>query len=140
MTKAETALVVVMRIGAVTTMLALGAVFMPFSWMDWIHERIGLGKLPDLPITGYLTRSFSAFYAYHGAMLWLIASDVRRFDPLVRFLGFACLAFGSVTLVIDALVGMPLLWTVCEGPVIVVLGIAILWLRRAAAAAPNPAP
>ncbi len=38
---------------------ALGAVVMPFDWMNVIHRQAGLGELPDVPIVGYLTRSIS---------------------------------------------------------------------------------
>ena len=29
----------------------------PYSWMDAIHQGLGMGKLPDAPIVGYLVRS-----------------------------------------------------------------------------------
>jgi hypothetical protein len=65
---------------------ALVAVVMPYDWMNAIHQRQGLGELPHVPIIGYLTRSISALYALHGALLVFLAGDVRRFLPVVRFL------------------------------------------------------
>ena len=57
---------------------ALGAVVMPFEWMNSIHRQVGLGELPHVPIVGYLTRSISGLYALHGALLLFLAGDVRR--------------------------------------------------------------
>jgi len=33
---------------------------------------------------GYLTRSLSAMYALHGALVFLVSLDVRRFLPVVK--------------------------------------------------------
>ncbi len=107
---------------------ALGAVVMPYSWMNAIHQHTGLGELPHVPIVGYLTRSVSAFYALHGALLVFVAGDVRRYLAVVRFFAVAGAVFGALLLGIDCAVGMPLPWTVAEGPFVVVLSAAILWL------------
>ena len=107
---------------------ALGAVVMPYEWMNAIHRQAGLGELPHVPIVGYLTRSISAFYALHGALLVFLAGDVRRFLPVVRFLAGAGAVFGVLLLAIDCAVGMPLPWTVAEGPWVVALSAVILWL------------
>ncbi|MCL4785396.1 MAG: hypothetical protein KJ070_01180 [Verrucomicrobia bacterium] len=87
-----------------------------------------LGELPHVPIVGYLTRSLSAIYALHGALLVFIASDVRRFLPVVRFLAVAGVVFGAVMLGIDYFVGMSVPWMVGEGPSVVVFSAVILWL------------
>ena len=111
-------------------LVALGAVIMPFEWMNAIHRQTGLGELPNAPIVGYLTRSESALYALHGALLIFLARDVRRFLPVVGFLAVAGLAFGAVMLGVDSAVGMPLPWTVGEGPFVIALSGVILWLAR----------
>ena len=107
---------------------ALGAVVMPYSWMNAIHQHTGLGELPHVPIVGYLTRSVSAFYALHGALLVFVAGDVRRYLPVVSFLAVAGAVFGAVMLGIDCAVGIPLRWTIAEGPFVVALSAVILWL------------
>ena len=107
---------------------ALGAVVMPFEWMNVIHQQTGLGELPHVPIIGYLTRSISALYALHGALLVFMAGDVRRYLPVVRFLAVAGAVFGAVMLGVDYTVGMPLPWTVAEGPYVAVFSVVILWL------------
>ncbi len=93
-----------------------------------IHQRVGLGELPRTPIVDYLTRSISALYALHGALLVFLASDVRRYLPVVRFLAIVGAVFGAMMLAIDYTAEMPLPWTVGEGPYVVLLSIVILWL------------
>ena len=121
-------LVVLMRISAVVLLTALVPTVMPFAWMKEIHRWLGMGELPEGPIVGYLTRSLSAMYAMHGALVLFVSTDVRRFLPVVKCLAALGIVFGSGMLAIDVVVGMPLPWTVCEGPFVIVLGGVLLWL------------
>jgi hypothetical protein len=128
MPRTEQALILLLRIGGVVTLSALGAVVMPYAWMDAIHRSLGLGDLPDAPIVGYLTRSLSGMYAMHGALLLLLSGDVRRYLPAIRLMSLLCIAFGAGTLVLDIYVGLPPIWTASEGPSVVVLGSVLAWL------------
>ena len=58
-----------LRVVGTVALLAVVAVVMPYSWMDAVHQRLGMGKLPPEPIVGYLARSTSAFYAMLGGLL-----------------------------------------------------------------------
>ncbi len=120
-----------LRLGGLVMLTALGAVVMPFDWMNVIHRQLGLGDLPQIPIVGYLTRTLSTLYALHGALLVFIAGDVRRYLPVVRFLAVAGAVFGAVVLGIDCLVGMPQLWSIAEGPYVVALSLVVLWFSGA---------
>lgn len=104
---------------------------MPFNWMDVVHQRAGLGQLPDVPIVGYLARSLSGFYALHGALLVFLARDVRAYLPVIRFLAIAGIVFGVGMFWLDVVVGMPPAWTLAEGPYVVVLSAVLVWLSRA---------
>jgi hypothetical protein len=128
MTAAEKALVWLLRLSAAILLLALLATVMPHAWMSAVHRQMGLGELPGMPIIGYLTRSLSAMYALHGALLLFLSFDVRRYLPLVRFLAAACVVFGLGMLALDVAVAMPLAWTLAEGPSVIVLGGALLGL------------
>ncbi|MHC1766178.1 MAG: hypothetical protein AB9869_18060 [Verrucomicrobiia bacterium] len=127
MNRNETILAWLLRLGGAVMLTALGAVVMPFDWMNVIHGQAGLGELPHVPVVGYLTRSISALYALHGALLVFMAGDVRRYLPVVRFLAVAGAVFGAMMLAIDCAVGMPLPWTICEGPYVVALSAVVLW-------------
>ncbi len=128
MNRNERILVWLLRISGVVMLTALGAVVMPFDWMNVIHQKQGLGELPHVPIVGYLTRSISALYALHGALLLFVASDLRRYLPVVRFLALAGAVFGVILLAIDSGVGLPLPWTMGEGPWVILLSGVIFWL------------
>jgi len=128
----ERRLVLVLRITAVITGLAIVPVFFPREWMAVIHERLGLGKFPDGPIVEYLARSTSAFYAMHGGLMWLVSLDVRRFALVLTYLIWAGIVFGVGIVVVDCLAGMPLRWTVQEGTSVLVLSGALLFLKAKA--------
>jgi hypothetical protein len=135
----EWILVAILRIVGFAAMSAIVPVFMPHAWMDACHDWLGLGPLPETPIIVYLTRSLSAMYAMHGALVLFISCDVRRFLPIVKCLAALGILFGAGMIALDCAVDMPLFWTLCEGPFVIVLGSAGLWLagrvqRRPAAA------
>jgi hypothetical protein len=126
----EKVLILLLRLSSLMLLLALGAVVMPQPWMDAVHQHLGMGPLPDKPIVGYLTRSVSAMYALHGALLLFVSFDVRRYLPVIRFLALAAIAFGLIMLLIDLHVGMPRPWTGGEGPFILLEGLVFYWLAQ----------
>ena len=91
------------------------------------HADLGLGRLPDAPIVGYLARSTSAFYAIEGGLFWVVSFDLVRYRPVVRYLGATTAVFGVVLLGVDWLEGLPLSWALWEGPFVFLFGLSILW-------------
>ncbi len=132
MSPSEKALVVILRGSAIILLTALIPAVMPFAWMDAIHQRLGMGKLPEGPIMGYLTRSLSAMYALHGVLVLFVSLDIRRYLPVAKCLAWLGIVFGVGMLVLDLSMGMPAWWTACEGPFIFVLGGVLLWLASRA--------
>ncbi len=98
--------------------------------MAKVHSWLGLGELPREPIVGYLTRSASALYALHGAMILFLSFDTRRYAPLITFLAIAALIHGTVMLGIDLAVGMPRWWTLVEGPAFAATGGIVLAIQK----------
>ncbi len=123
-------LVIVLRALGLLDLLALVAVAMPHAWMSAAHGWVGLGPLPQQPIIAYLTRSASALYALHGAMVLFVSFDVGRYLPLIRFLAIAALVHGAVMLGIDVAAGMPALWTLIEPPCFAASGAIVLLVMR----------
>jgi hypothetical protein len=117
-----------LRVYGVVAGLAIFAVFMPRAWMATTHELIGLGKFPDGVIVDYLARSVSALYAVHGGLLWLLARDVRRYEAIIVYIAAAGMAFSVFVLVLDANLGLPVWWTLGEGPSVLVISVVILVL------------
>jgi hypothetical protein len=124
---AETFLRVVLRWVGTVSLLAMVAVVMPYSWMDATHQWLGLGRMPDQPIVGYLARSVSAFYALLGGLLWALSFDLQRHRPTLCFLGVAIMIFGAMLIGIDWVEQLPLYWRLWEGPWVMVIGAAIAW-------------
>ena len=58
----------------------------------------------------------SALYARHGALLIFESLDVRRYLPIICFLGWAGLVMSAVLVGIGRAVGMPSPWANPEGP------------------------
>jgi hypothetical protein len=111
-------------------MFAFLAVLMPEDWMAAAHVGLGLGPFPASPLVDYLTRSVSMLYGIHGILVILISTDVRRFAPVIVFCGTTGIVFGIVMIAIDVGAGLPLSWTLSEGPSILVVGALILWLMK----------
>src|SRR3954447_11181013 len=98
MTKGDKVLVILFRyLLGIGSLFALIPVVMPWSWMAATHRWLGLGEMPTGPIVEYLARCLSAFYALVGAFCLVMASDLERYRPLVRFFG-VCLALLGVHL------------------------------------------
>jgi hypothetical protein len=130
MPRAERGLVLLLQLQGGMLLLALAAVFLPFTWMAAVHAWLRIGKLPQAPIVEYLARSLSGMYAFWGPVYLFLAADIRRYLPMVRFLARLQIVCGVGMLALDAVVGMPLPWTVSEGPIIVALALAVLLLAR----------
>ena len=133
MTKGDKVLVILFRyLLGIGSLFALVPVFMPMSWMAATHRWLGLGEMPTGPIVEYLARSLSAFYAVMGALCLVLAADLERYRPLVRFLGVAFALMSLVLLGVDVAAGMPWWWSASEGPGGVVFGALLFVLARAA--------
>ncbi|MBN2271814.1 MAG: hypothetical protein JXN61_14440 [Sedimentisphaerales bacterium] len=131
MTKHGQFLKLFLRIIGSAGLLAVGAVVMPYSWMNAIHGWLGMGDLPSEPIVGYLARSASMFYALFGGLLWTVSFDLYRHRLVLCYLGAAVILFGAVLFAIDVVEGLPLYWILFEGPMNTAFGIVILvWSRR----------
>lgn len=130
---AEVAIVIILRVLGGFALGAIPAIFLPYSWMNAIHDFMGLGELPNTPIVSYLARSLSLFYALFGAVTIFASFDLRRYRSLVTLLAVLSVIVGITLFGIDYCSEMPLHWTLLEGPFTIVVGIAILWLQRIAA-------
>jgi hypothetical protein len=65
-----------------------------------------------------------------GALCLVLAADLERYRPLVRFLGVAFALMSLVLLGVDLAVGMPWWWTALEGPGAVPVGALVYFLAR----------
>lgn len=87
---------------------------MPRSWMEVSHAWLGMGVMPGGPLIMFMIRQASYTYGMHGLSLWILASDVARFRPLIILNGIAFLLAAPVFFLIDFGSGMPWYWTVLD--------------------------
>lgn len=128
-----------MRVIGAVELLALGAVVMPTRWMGQIHQLMGLGEMPTGPLVEYLTRSASLLYALIGAMTFYLSFDVVGRRDVIAFLMKLMIVFGMAMLALDMWIGMPVMWTAFEGPIVMVMGVGVLTaLHRATRNEPSP--
>ena len=123
-------LVLLLRLAGCITVTAFFAIFLPVEWMASTHEWLGLGEFPRAPIVDYLARSVAMLYGFHGGLLLLVSGDPIRYRSIVSYIAFLNIAFGLIVVGIDIHAGLPAVWTLLEGPPIVVMGIAIALLNR----------
>ena len=126
----ERMLIFLLRLGGTLMLSAFATIFLPVDWMRRTHEWLGLGPFPAGPLVDYLTRSIAVLYGIHGGVLLLVSRDVRRHRTIVRYFAVMNVVFGALLLGIDLHAGMPLYWTLGEGPVVLVMGLILLHLLR----------
>ena len=97
--------------------------------MEASHSWLGLGEMPGGPIIMFMIRQASYAYGMHGISLWVLASDVERFRPLVVFNGIAFLLAAPVFFLIDYTSGIPWWWTVADTLGCAFFGASLLWLN-----------
>ena len=121
-------LVWVLRIAGMAMLCALAFVFCPFGWMQAIHARIGMGELAYTPLLSYLIRTLAAMYASLGAIVLFVSRDVERHRDLIRFLAWISMIGGVGVTTLDAILRLPLFWTMTEGSFTVALGLVLIAL------------
>ena len=126
----ERLLVFLLRFGGCMMLTAFAAMLLPVEWMAASHRWLGLGDFPASPLVDYLTRSIAALYGFHGGIRLLVSGDVRRYSGVVAYLAVMDLVLGVLLLAIDWHAGLPLYWTLGEGPPLVAMGAILLHLLR----------
>ncbi len=58
----------------------------------------------------------------------MVSTDIRRYRPLLVYLGIATAIGGLILLGIDLHAEMPAYWTLWEGPPVTLIGILMIWL------------
>lgn len=111
-------------------LLALAVVFLSDETIDAFNRLAGLDPLPESPLVSYLIRSTSVLYALHGALLLGMATDVVRYRPLIRLLGWLAILHGGLLFYIDFQADLPGWWRSVEGPAFALCGLAIVMLSR----------
>ena len=123
-------LIWMLRLIGMLDLVAIFAVLAPRTWLASINDQLGLGEFPVAPITGYLARCTSFWYVSYGLLLWFVSYDVGKYRALITCLATMLIAQGAIMIGIDLVEGMPIWWTVTEGPCCAGFGIVLLALQR----------
>jgi hypothetical protein len=132
MTPLDRRLRLAIRLNAIVLLVAAVPVLFPTDLMAGMHARMGLGEFPRGRLTEYLTRSAAACYALHGAVVWMLSWDVRRYRDLITGMYRLHLLFALTVCGIDLWSGMPAWWTLVEGGTIAVVAVVIGGMNRRA--------
>ena len=127
----------VLRFDGIVLCCAVFAILLSDARMNEMHEGMGMGPLPEGELVSYLTRTVSGLYFLRGVLVLLCSTDVLRYLPVVRLLGWGNLAFGVFVLILDLRLGMPAFWTWMEGPSVIGIGLVMLVLAGAVAREPS---
>ena len=103
-----------LRILGVICVLAIIPLFMPRSWIEFGHRRVGLGDFPTAPIAEYLTRSVSGLSTFYGGLLLLIARDVRRYLGVIKYQAVAIMAASAIGIYAGMRAGLPAMFVVVD--------------------------
>ena len=123
-------LTILLRLAGVVTASAFLTILLPVDWMAATHRALGLGQFPRAPVVDYLARSIAALYGFHGVLLLVISTDPAKYRAIVRYVAVMNVVFGAILFAIDRHAGMPIWWTLGEGPPIAVFGAVIAMLNR----------
>jgi hypothetical protein len=118
-------LIIILRLSGLMLVTAFVAVFLPYETMAKIHQQIGLGSMPQLPILDYLARSVSFFYGIHGVIVLYISFNLMRYLQFLKLLCYLGFVFGIALFIIDIKAPMPANWAFSEGPLIVSLNLVV---------------
>jgi hypothetical protein len=103
-----------LRLLAIIQMLTFAVVLMPLEWIASWHAWLGVGVMPDDPVLRYVIRGAALAQAAIGVLLWVIATDVVRFRPLVVATATIYLIGAPAYYWIDATAGMPHFWCIFD--------------------------
>ena len=117
-----------LRLLAILQILTAGIALMPMTWIAAWHAWVGLGHLPDHAFLRYVVRGGAFVQGAIGVLIWVIATDVVRYRPLVLTVGGIYLVSGPAFYFIDSTAGMPPFWGMMDGAACFLTGSILLAL------------
>jgi hypothetical protein len=76
-----------------------------------------------------LARATSALCAIYGALLLLIARDIRRYAPVITFQAIATMVTATIGAMLGSRAGMPAWWMIGDALACWIFCGAMLWLQ-----------
>jgi hypothetical protein len=117
-----------LRLLAILQILTGAIVFMPVAWIAAWHAWLGLGPLPDDAVLRYVIRGAAYAQGAIGVLLWIMATDVVRYRPLVIATAAIYLVGAPAFYSIDTIAGMPRFWCIFDSVSCLLSGAILLVL------------
>lgn len=89
-----------------------------------------MGEFPRRPVVDYLARSVAALYGFHGILLFVVSADPAKYRTIINYLVFMNVGLGVMLIAIDLHAGLPMWWTLVEGPSVIAVGLLLAVLNR----------
>jgi hypothetical protein len=88
--------------------------FIPDSWMNSFLGWFGAELMPRSIFMSYVLRGAGLIIGGVGVVIWITATDVVRYRPVVIAITLLHLVAAPIFYVMDAVVGMPFWWRVMD--------------------------
>ena len=111
-----------LRVLAVFIVINGVSALLPWAWVDSVLVWCGLGHQPDAVVLHYLLRGAGFLLLAFGALIWVVASDVVRYQPVVIAIIAIFLVGAPVSYLIDAIVGLPGWWCILDFTICLLAG------------------
>jgi hypothetical protein len=107
-----------LRVLAVFVFLnGLSILLPPETWIDSGLVWSGLGHMPNMVLFLYLLRGAGFVLVSFGVLIWVIASNVVRYKPVVITIIAIFLVGVPVSYLIDSIVGLPRWWCIMDSAI-----------------------
>ena len=122
------ATIIVLRLLAALQILTASLALIPTASLAKVHAWVGLGPLPESPFLQYVVRGGAFVQGCIGVLIWVMATDVLRYRPLIIATGAIYLACAPVFLLIHLAVKMPAVWCAADTGSCLLTGLVVLTL------------
>jgi hypothetical protein len=115
--------------------------FFPIRWINGFFALFGVEPLPQcLPVDLFLRWGILGSLGV-AVVLWVVATDVVRYRPLVITIIAFYLIVGVVSYLMEIIIGMPFWWRIMDcGPHLVMGGLILVCCLWPAKKSPSTAP
>jgi hypothetical protein len=126
--KSQRAAATFLRFVAVLQMLTAGVAIVPLAWIGAWHLWVGLGAMSHDPMLPYVLRTAGFVQGGIGVLLWIMASDVPRYRPLILATAGIYLIAGPTFYFIESIAQIPLFWCMLDSVSCLATGAILLAL------------
>lgn len=113
----------VMRVLAVAWILSGVLCFLPYSWGNSFLAWFGMEQMPQALFMMYVLRGAGLLGVGIGVVIWVVATDVVRYRPIVIAIIALHLIGAPVFYLMDVIIGMPLSWRIMDFVSLLMMGV-----------------